>query len=112
MSNTITDTQWGQVEALYPDGLPPYIMDVNKKLVRVRSTQYEGAPTKIVRISVRDIVQYYAQGWGMAGVRTLGNLTGDWRMIDNLAHEVLSIFKIVNPDGIKREASKQGMEWG
>jgi len=39
-----------------------------------------------------DVVQYLAGGHGMSGLRSLGTVSGDWRMIDAIASDAAAYF--------------------
>ena len=64
------------------------------------------------KITVKDVITYYrTQAPNISsGIRELGNIVGDWRPIDNLASECLSVYKLTKLDALRKEAHKQGIE--
>jgi hypothetical protein len=63
-------------------------------------------------ITPKDVVEYYAHEAGniSSGCRTLAGITGDWRPIDELAKQCLSIYKVVKRKDLVKEARKHNME--
>ena len=64
------------------------------------------------RISVEDTIRYFcfeAQNLS-SGIRTLGTINGDWRLVDELAKTCLKIYKVLKYNELKRMARKYGME--
>jgi hypothetical protein len=39
-----------------------------------------------------DVIRYLADGHGMSGLRSLGPVSGDWRMIDTIAGDAAIYF--------------------
>ena len=64
------------------------------------------------RVTPKDVADYFAfQAQNMSsGIRTLGTISGDWRCIDELAKQCLSIYKVVKRKDLVREAHKHNME--
>jgi hypothetical protein len=48
-----------------------------------------------VRETIRrsDVDRYFAHGHGVSGMRSLGPVSGDWRMIDRLAEDAAAYFE-------------------
>ena len=63
-----------------------------------------------LRVRIKDIIRYFVtEARSMSGCRTLAGHTDDWRPIDNLVQEILSYFKSVNIDELRRESRKAGL---
>src|SRR3972149_11517167 len=75
-------------------------------------TVYVNTGKKRQRVSVDDIVRYYAfEAQNLSsGIRTLGTINGDWQRIDNLAKICLLIYKVLKRDELQKMAHKFGME--
>lgn len=90
------------VDDFLSENSPPPAMDiVNKNLIlcRVDGTWEEFTPKTVAR--------YYAMECNNgSGYRSLGSVGGDWRMIDAIASDLLSVFKQINMDGLRIEARK------
>ena len=69
-------------------------------------------------ITVQDVVQYYlTQGQDLAsGIRVLGPplrgrcITGDWRLIENIASDCIEAFKVLDIAYLREMARKKGLE--
>jgi hypothetical protein len=79
--------------------------------IRIGETPW-GESERVVRIRIADVANYfrYEAPNISSGCRTLAGIVGDWRPIDNLAQDVLSYFKDVNVEGMRREGRKLGLE--
>lgn len=72
---------------------------------------------KVIEITMKDVIEYYATqanniSSGMRVIGTLGGnrgIAGDWRQIDAIANACLESFKILNIEGLRRDAAKQGL---
>ena len=49
----------------------------------------DGTPTTFTR---DDVKQYFSARHGMSGMRSFGPVSGDWRMIDEIAHDAAAYF--------------------
>jgi len=68
-------------------------------------------PAREKKVRIEDVARYFAREAGsMSGCRSLAGITGDWRCIDIIANDVLEYFKVVNPEAMRREARKLGLE--
>jgi hypothetical protein len=65
-----------------------------------------------IQVTVEDVIRYYRYEAGnlTSGCRTLAELSGDWRPIDNLAKSCLEIYKVIKKPELKKIAHKNGME--
>lgn len=111
----ITDEQFEQVEEIYDHEVPSYLKIVSKNIIKIKAGQYEGAAIKWIKITPKDVINYYKQDnsmgcAGMSGCRTLSTFTTDWRMVDNMAKECLEIFKLINKETLQKEGKEFGME--
>lgn len=111
----ITDENFEKVEQMYEYDLPKYIDIVSENIIKIKAEQYEGAGLNWIKVTVKDVINYFRQDnsmgcAGMSGCRTLSTFTTDWRMVDGMAQECLSIFKLINKDGLSIEGKKFGME--
>jgi hypothetical protein len=80
-----------------------------KTFVDVSVVDWKEVPQKI-RVRIEDIVRYFArEARSLSGCRNLAGITGDWRPIENLAQEILSYFKDVNVETLRRESRKAGL---
>ena len=41
-----------------------------------------------------DVKRYFSTGHGMSGLRSFGTVSGDWRMIDNIAADAAAYFEM------------------
>jgi hypothetical protein len=62
---------------------------MNKK--RVWKIKVDGEMETIRR---SDVERYFSSGHGMGGLRSLGPISGDWRMIDAIAADAAAYFEI------------------
>jgi hypothetical protein len=108
----ITDEMYDKIERMYNYDVPPYLTLHNKNKISITASQYEGAGAQNVVITPADVIEYYRSQAGIlsSGIRTLAGFSTDWRMVDNMAKEALEIFKIINPEALRKEARKYGME--
>jgi len=91
--------------------LGEFIERAGKGFLVVRTTNVFGEPTSL-KITLADVAEFYrtqANNFG-SGIRTLADLSGDWRPISELADLALSWFKAVNVEGMRRAARKVGLE--
>ncbi len=100
---------------MYDFDVPKYLKVLSKNRIQIRAGQWEGAPTKWITITPKDVINYYRQDnpmgcAGMSGARTLAGFTTDWRMVDNMAKESLEIFKRINRPALVKEGKMHGME--
>lgn len=58
---------------------------------RVWNVRVDG---EMVRITRADVVRYFSGGHGMSGMRSLGSVSGDWRMIQAIADDAAEYFEI------------------
>ena len=61
---------------------------MNKRVWKVR------VDGELVSITRSDVKNYFGQGRGMSGMRSLGPVAGDWRMIDAIAQDGKAYFGI------------------
>jgi hypothetical protein len=47
---------------------------------------------ELVTFTRRDVQHYFSHGHGVSGVRSLGPVSGDWRMIDAIAQDAAAYF--------------------
>ena len=47
---------------------------------------------ELVRFTRRDVEEYFSHSHGMRGTRSFGPVSGDWRMIDAIAHNAAAYF--------------------
>ena len=100
-----------KVYDLYWDGeVPGYLRKVTKTEIVMGVDTWRGAEE--YTFTIEDIAEYYAHEANniISGCRTLGDLTSDWRPVDNIARECLEIFKHINVEKMKRAARKLGLE--
>lgn len=64
------------------------------------------------KVTPEDVVNYYVGQAGnlSSGCRTLADITGDWRQINDLAKECLEIYKIIKRKELELHLHKHGME--
>lgn len=91
---------------LSKNSLSPAMDIVNKNLIlcRVDGTWEEFKPKTVARY-------YDVECNSGSGYRSLGNVGGDWRMIDAIASDLLSVFKQINMDGLQKEARRYGFKF-
>jgi len=63
------------------------------------------------KVTVEDVIRYFAHDAQniQSGIRSLGEIRGDWRQIDSLAHFCMEIFKITAREELRRTAKKHGL---
>jgi hypothetical protein len=63
-------------------------------------------------VTPKDVIEYYAHEAGnmTSGCRTLAGITGDWRLIEDLARQCLEIYRLVKRKDLVKEAHKHNME--
>jgi hypothetical protein len=42
----------------------------------------------------QDVTDYFATNFGQCGMRSFGSVSGDWRMIDMIAHDAAEFFEM------------------
>ena len=112
---TLTAEQMQKIDELYNYHLPKYLVIKGRNRIEIKASVWEGAPVKKLIITPEDVVHYYRQDnplgcASMSGVRRISGFTTDWRMVDNIAKEALEIFKITDPEALRKEGAKFGME--
>ncbi len=99
------DQKLEAIDDLYYGEQPTYLKIRNGKVL----VNVDGHFKPVTAI---DIVEYFdRETRSLSGLRTIGSISGDWRMIDRLAYELLDIFKILSPSTLNRESSKYGIEF-
>ena len=84
-------------------------LKAGQTFVDVNVVDWTEVPQKI-RVRIEDVIRYFAkESCSLSGCRTLAGITGDWRPIDNLAQEILSYFRDVNVEALRRESRKAGL---
>lgn len=81
--NGVIETKDGFID------IPPSLKIVDKNTVDiVTAPSWEGM--FMHRITRKDVDEYYREQAGniLSGLRTIGSIVGDWRMIDNIASEI------------------------
>ena len=114
-TNQLTNQQWEEIDELYNFKIPEYLEIEDSNLIVINTEQWEGAGLKKIKVTPKDVIDYYRQDNsmgcnGMSGCRTLSTFTTDWRMVDGIAKECLEIFKIINREALAKEGKKFGME--
>jgi len=89
-------------------------MEVKNNVIYIRvAPDWEDAKPSKKKVKMSDVISYYARYSGsrgfMASYRTLGEIGGDWRPIDELAEECFEVFKELNIDKLRRLARKEGL---
>jgi len=89
---------------------PNFIVGSDGKKVIVDVNKWHGEQR--AKITVKDLVDYYVESATdeKSMVRTIGDITGHWKDIDDLAKELLKHFKETNPHWLKHEAKKNGLK--
>lgn len=84
----------------------------SRKTIMVHHADIVTQKAKTSRITVADVVEYYrTQARNIVnGCRQIGDIIGDWRPIDELAHTCLEIYKVLRNEELKRVTRKNGME--
>ena len=91
--------------------LGEFVERAGKSFLTIRTTNVFGEQSTI-KITPTNLAVFYAtQANNLgSGIRTLADLSGDWRPISELADIALSWFKTVNVEGMRRAARKVGLE--
>ena len=65
-----------------------------------------------VKVTAEDVIYYYAHDARniSSGCRSLGEIVGDWRPIDELAKTCLEIYKVLKRNELVRLAKRNGMQ--
>jgi hypothetical protein len=79
----------------------PFVVKGGKSYIKLRVSHL--GVESIVKITIKDVCEYYSTYWGISTVRTIGPVTGDWRPIDELASFCRLYFSLVNPKGLPRK---------
>jgi len=98
-----------KLEDLYGQEVPEYLDVVNKNLIKIKVSDWQGEKT--LNVTPADVIQYYDKEARniTSGARTLAGHTGDWRPIDAIAKESLEVFKVLNRNELERLGKKRGM---
>ena len=109
-----SDEQLEQIACAYDGELPSYLMIHSIDRISIRAAAYEGAPVREVAITPSSLVAYYRADnplgcAGLSGCRELAGFTADWRTVDAMAREALTIFKILNRRALEQEAARYGL---
>ena len=91
--------------------LGEFVERAGKSFLTVRTMNVFGEQVSL-KITLADVAEFYAtQARNLgSGIRTLADLSGDWRPISELADLALGWFKSVNVEGMRRAARKVGLE--
>ena len=95
----IKDSVWNELDDAYEYDYPQWLTIVNTRRVKVN-----GKP-----VTADDVLKYfshYHNSW-QSSFRSIGPISGDWRPIDELAHELLGIFKITCKPYLRNRARKE-----
>lgn len=89
---------------------PDFIIGADSKKVIIDVNKWHG--NQRVTITVKDLVDYYVECASDTQnmVRTLGDITGHWKDVDNLAKTLVKHFKENQPAWLKQEAEKNGLK--
>ena len=89
---------------------PKWLVVKNPRTLIVTVNDWQG--TQEHEVTIEDIVEYFASEARniLSGIRKLGNITGDWRQIDELAHFCHEIFKITAMKELRSAAKKYGLK--
>jgi len=87
-----------------------FVKQAGKTFLVVKASDVFGEPTTI-KITPASLAEFYATQANnlSSGIRTLANLSGDWRPISQLADLALDWFKNVNVEGMRRAARRVGL---
>ena len=90
----------------YQGDIPQWLEVISKDKVKVTVSDWRGQ--QIIEVTPKDVVEYYhSQARNITcGMRCLAGHYGDWRPIDNLAKELLELFKVLNKPALEKEAGK------
>lgn len=103
----------GRLERLYGGELPAYLTIHNKDHITIRAAQYEGADVQDIDLTPLEVVRYYVRpdelgAGGFSGIRHIAGFSSDWRLVDHIARESMTIFRLINEEGLKQAASEYG----
>ena len=87
-----------------------YIIGSDSKKVIIDVTKWQGEQR--VTVTVREVIEYYkTEAINTENeMRTLGDITGHWKAIDNLAEDLLNYFKKNSPKWLESEAIRKGLK--
>jgi len=99
-------SQLEQIEKLFDYDIPEYLKIKNTNRIAIKTD------SKFKDITIDDVISYFKYDARniSSGMRSIGNITGDWRPIDELAQMCLSIFKVLNIKRLKKTALQSGLE--
>jgi hypothetical protein len=105
----VKEKTYEALETFYDYEVPAYVRSAGKTYITIRISDWDG--TRTLKITLNDVIAYYATEarniW--SGIRTLAGHRGDWRPIDEIAHEALEWFQYINRPVLEREDEKRGM---
>jgi len=101
-----------ELEEFYNYEVPSYVKGAGKSYIILNFGHDWANNIKPRKIKISDIIEYYASQANniISGARTLAGFTSDWRYIDSIAKECLEWFKFINPETLKKEGHKVGLE--
>ena len=73
---------------------------LSRNRLKVKYSDWSGASEDVV---TRDDVNSFTSNWG-SGVATLGNISGDWREIQEIANDCFEVFKMIDEEITRLEA--------
>lgn len=91
----ITHKQFDQIDKLFENQLPEYFEIINENKIKITTEDWSGSSKHVV--TFKDVIDYLSKRHGFSGMRFLGDVSGDWRQIDDLANQCIKIFEILNP---------------
>ncbi len=111
MANKGKRDYYSVLEDFYNYEVPAYVLSAGKSFITIRASQWEGAESQNVKVTVKDVIKYYfIEARNItSGCRKLASFVGDWRGVDAMAKECLEWFKEVNRESLVREGRKFGM---
>lgn len=93
----------------YHGEIPGYVVSADEESFTLNIRGVLDERIELV-VTVNDVAEYFAtQARSMSGMRSLAGHYGDWRQIDQLAQEVLSWFKFVNIEGMRKASLSLGL---
>jgi len=94
---------------LKENGLNEAIKVLDTETLKVKVGDIDGS--KWHKITIDDVVEYYVSQASdiLSGIRTLGDIAGDWRCIDNIAHTCLEVFKLLNITELRKRSEARGL---
>lgn len=104
MTKQITDKQYEQVEEFFNHEIPEYLEIVNSEKIKIKTDSpfLRGTSDNWHIVLFNDVIRYFTyEVNSQSGLRSLGTIGGDWRLIDDLADQCVEIFKIINPKKFK-----------